>query len=59
MSMRVAVKKSDVDNTVHILLYLGGAENFTALVKKAGKLGNERKNKIRKGRTTYIYNRAG
>ncbi len=34
MSMRVAVKKSDIDNTFHILLYLGGAENFTALVKK-------------------------
>ncbi len=56
MSLRVAVKKSDfvhVDNTVHILLCLGGAENFTALVRKTGKLDNERKNKIRKGRATY------
>ncbi len=35
------------------MLCLGGTENFTALVKKTGKLGNERKNKIRKGRTTY------
>ncbi len=36
MSLRVAVKKSDVahDDTVHFLLCLGGAENFTALVKK-------------------------
>jgi hypothetical protein len=45
MSLRVGVKKSDlvhVDNTVHILLCLGGAENFTALVKKTGKLGHER-----------------
>jgi hypothetical protein len=46
MSLRVAVKKSDfvhVDNTVHILLCLGGAdENFTALVKKNRQTGQRK-----------------
>jgi hypothetical protein len=45
MSLRVAVKKSvfvHVDNTVHILLCLGGAENFTALVKKNWQTGQRK-----------------